>query len=171
MVDIAKKSSVVLVGMPGAGKSTLGVLLAKAMAKEFVDTDLVIQTKMGQTLQQILQERGYLGLREIEGNVLCQCNYPNHVVATGGSAVYSAEGMEHIKRFGLVVFLDVPLEELKRRIHNYETRGIAMRPEQSFQSLYDERRKLYLHYADQVLDCASLTQEQCLEKIQELQQS
>ena len=134
------KHSVILVGMPGAGKSTLGVMLAKNLAKEFVDTDLLIQTRAGKCLQTLLDDEGYLALRQLEEEVLIDCDFSNHVVATGGSAVYSAAGMVSLRTSGLVVFLDVPLAELRRRIHDYDTRGIARRPGQSFESLFSERK-------------------------------
>ncbi len=162
------KRSVILVGMPGAGKSTLGVMLAKALAKEFVDTDLLIQTRAGQCLQTLLDEEGYLALRQLEEEVLIDCDFSNHVVATGGSAVYSAAGMVSLRGYGRVVFLDVPLDELRSRIHDYDRRGIARRPGQSFESLFDERKSLYLHFSDLVVKCAGKTQEQLLDELVEL---
>ncbi|MFL0795906.1 MAG: shikimate kinase [Cellvibrionaceae bacterium] len=147
------KGSVTLVGMPGAGKSTIGVQLAKELAKDFVDTDVLIQVREGKPLQQIMDETDYLNLRRIEAEVLQETDLPNHVIATGGSAVYSHEGMAHLQTYGPVVFLDASLDELRRRIHNYEDRGIARRPDQTFEELFDERRALYLKYADITVDC------------------
>jgi len=166
MIDSDK--SIILVGMPGAGKSTLGILLAKELAKDFVDTDVLIQLREGKCLQTILDERDYLNLRDIEEQVLLSTHLPNHVIATGGSAVYSEAGMLHLKKYGPVIFLDVDLDELKKRIHNYETRGIAMHPGQSFQSLFDERRTLYLKYADNVIDCQGKSQDVLLNQIAEI---
>ena len=166
MIDSDK--SIILVGMPGAGKSTLGILLAKELAKDFVDTDVLIQLREGKCLQTILDERDYLNLRDIEEQVLLSTHLPNHVIATGGSAVYSEAGMLHLKKYGPVIFLDVALDELKQRIHNYETRGIAMHPGQSFQNLFDERRTLYLKYADNVIDCQGKSQEALLNQIAEI---
>lgn len=163
MIDGEK--SIILVGMPGAGKSTLGILLAKELAKDFVDTDVLIQLKEGKCLQTILDERDYLNLRDIEEQVLLNTHLTNHVIATGGSAVYSEAGMLHLKKYGPVIFLDVALDELKQRIHNYETRGIAMHPGQSFQDLFDERRTLYLKYADIVIDCQGKNQDELLNQI------
>ncbi len=154
--------SVILVGMPGAGKSTLGVMLAKELAKDFVDTDLLIQLRAGQTLQAVLDQQGYQALRDLEEETLLQCNFTNHIVATGGSAVYSEKGMAHLKSYGTVVYLDVALGELNRRISNYETRGIARRPDQSFEDLFAERKALYERYADIVVDCNGLDQTQAL---------
>ncbi|GAB3095742.1 shikimate kinase [Aestuariicella hydrocarbonica] len=154
--------SIILVGMPGAGKSTLGVMLAKALAKDFVDTDLLIQLRSHATLQQVLDEQGYLALRQLEEDTLLSCDFDNHIVATGGSAVYSAKGMDHLKTYGPVVYLDVALDELRRRIHDYDSRGIAKRPGQSFESLFEERRQLYRQYADITVNCAGLSQEDAM---------
>lgn len=160
-----RRNSVILVGMPGAGKSTLGVMLAKKLAKDFVDTDLLIQLRAQRTLQQILDAEGYLALRQLEEETLLDCDFANHVVATGGSAVYSDKGMRHLKSYGPVVYLDVELAELRRRIHDYDSRGIAKRPEQSFESLFEERRQLYRQYADITVSCDGLTQEEALESV------
>lgn len=157
-----EKGSIILVGMPGAGKSSLGVMLAKELAKDFVDTDLLLQLRAGKTLQDILDEQGYQALRSLEQETLLQCNFTNHIVATGGSAVYSEKGMAHLSSYGTVVYLDVGLDELNRRISNYETRGIARRPEQSFEDLFTERQALYQRYADLIVDCNGLDQSQAL---------
>ena len=157
--------SVVLIGMPGAGKSTLGVLLAKELALDFVDTDVLIQLREGKTLQDIMNESDYLNLRRIEGEVIAAAELPNHVIATGGSAVYSEEGMRNLKRFGPIVFLDCSAEELRRRIHNYESRGIAKAPGQSFAQLFAERQALYRQYADITVGCDGRDLQQVLEQV------
>lgn len=159
--------SVILIGMPGAGKSTIGVLLAKELAKDFIDTDVLIQVREGKTLQDIMDESDYLNLRRIEEEVLLETHLPNHVIATGGSVVYGDVGMQHLKTYGPVVFLSVSLAELTRRIHNYESRGIARRPDQSFQEVFDERNALYRHYADIVVECDGLSMGQVLEQVQD----
>ncbi|MDX1695837.1 MAG: shikimate kinase [Ketobacteraceae bacterium] len=148
-----EKRSVILIGMPGAGKSTLGILLAKELGLDFLDTDVAIQVKEGATLQDILESRGYLELRAVEEAVLLETDCHGKVIATGGSAVYSEKGMDYLKSCGPVVYLEVPLSELRRRIHNYETRGIARRPDQSFDSLFEERAALYRQYADITIHC------------------
>lgn len=158
---------VVFIGMPGAGKSTLGVQFAKQTARDFVDTDVLIQVRENKTLQQIMDESGYMKLREIEEQVLQLLQSDHCVIATGGSAVYSRAGMAALKRLGPVVFLDVDLVELRNRIHNYEDRGIARRADQSFEDLFEERRALYLQYADVIIDCNSKTPEQILEELQQ----
>ncbi|MCG8669887.1 MAG: shikimate kinase [Pseudomonadales bacterium] len=147
------RESLILIGMPGAGKSTLGILLAKELGLDFLDTDVAIQVKEGDTLQHILETRGYLELRAVEEAVLLETDCHQKVIATGGSAVYSQKGMEYLKSCGPVVYLEVPLDELRRRIHNYETRGIARRPDQSFAELFEERAALYRQYADITVRC------------------
>ena len=160
-----KYKSVVLIGMPGAGKSTLGVLLAKELALDFVDTDMLIQLREGRTLQEIIDETDYLNLRRIEGEVIADADLPNHVIATGGSVVYSDEGMRNLRRFGPTVFLNCSAEELRRRIHNYESRGIAKAPGQSFAELFAERQALYRKYADITVDCDSRNMQQVLDQV------
>ena len=147
------RQSVILIGMPGAGKSTLGILLAKELGLDFLDTDVAIQVKEQQALQDILESRGYLELRAVEEAVLLETDCHQKVIATGGSAVYSEKGMDYLKSCGPVVYLEVPLDELRRRIHNYETRGIARRPDQSFAELFEERAALYRKYADITVTC------------------
>jgi shikimate kinase len=164
-LPIHLQDSLILIGMPGAGKSTVGLLLAKTLAKDFVDTDLLIQLQQGKTLDDILREQGYLKLREYEEDVLVSACYTNHIIATGGSAVYSEKGMKHLKQFGPIVFLDVDQAELEKRIHNMDTRGIARHPSQSFTELFNERRELYLRYADVVIDGNHKTQDELVDEI------
>lgn len=158
-------SCLILIGMPGAGKSTLGVQLAKETARDFVDTDVAIQLREEKTLQAIIDESDYLKLRRIEEEVLLSLNISNHVIATGGSAVYSERGMLKLKTLGPVIFLDVKLDELRRRIDNYDHRGIARRPDQSFEDLYEERSALYKKYADIVIDCGEKNQQVLLREL------
>lgn len=150
---MANYSNIVLIGMPGAGKSTLGVVLAKTLGMDFVDTDITIQQREGTTLQQIMDDTDYLNLRRIESEVLQDLYLSNTVIATGGSAVYSDAAMHHLKSRGVCIYLEASLEELTRRIHNYESRGIARAPDQTFQQVFDERCALYKHYADITLNC------------------
>ncbi len=157
--------SLILIGMPGAGKSTLGLLLAKNLAKDFVDTDLLIQLEHRKTLQEILHQQGYQALRDIEEQVLLNAHYPNHIIATGGSAVYSEAGMRHLKQFGPIVFLDADIDVLEGRINNMDSRGIARPAGQSFADVYAERRPLYQRYADIVIDCNNKTQEQLIDEV------
>jgi len=151
--------------MPGAGKSTVGVILAKQTSRHFVDTDLLIQTSQKRTLQDIIDIDGYTVLRKIEEDVLLGLSVQNHVIATGGSAVYSERAMAKLKSSGLVIFLDVDLPALVLRIPDLRTRGIAKRPDQDFTDLFYERLTLYRKYADTTIKCAGLTQEEVCARI------
>lgn len=146
--------NVILIGMPGAGKSTVGVLLAKRLGYDFVDTDVLIQLRQGELLQDTLDAHGYLALRAIEEQVLLGLDVSDTVIATGGSAVYSERAMTHLARSGTVVYLAAELDELTRRIHDYETRGIARRPGQDLGALFAERTRLYRRYAQLTVDAA-----------------
>jgi len=154
-----KKSNIVLIGMPGSGKSTVGIILAKMTARNFIDTDILIQLREGSPLQDIVNSEGPMALRKVEEQVLLSVHCKNHVIATGGSAAYSEAAMSQLKKDGIVVFLHAELKTLKARIHNYETRGLAKRPDQTFQDLFNERRALYLRYADVIIESDNLTQE------------
>ena len=158
-------SNIILIGMPGAGKSTIGVILAKLTSRDFVDTDVRIQTLYKRTLQDIVDTDGYTVLRNIEGKVLRELSVHDCVVATGGSAVYSDEAMAHLRSDGLVVFLDMDLATLESRIHDYSTRGLAKRPDQDFSDLFSERAALYRKYADVTITCTGLTQEEICARI------
>jgi shikimate kinase len=160
----SEANSIVLIGMPGAGKSTVGILLAKELGMGFVDTDVAIQVRKGKTLQEILETSDYLNLRAIEEQVLLSEKIDGKVVATGGSAVYSEAGMARLKDCATVVFLDVPLQELEKRISNFDSRGIARKPNQSFESLFEERRELYKKYANISVNCYQQSLQQTLEK-------
>ncbi|WP_373084536.1 shikimate kinase [Zhongshania sp.] len=142
---------IVLIGMPGAGKSTIGTGLAQRHGLPLVDTDRLIEREEGQSLQAILDQRGYLALRSIEERVLLANNFTGKVVATGGSAVYSTAAMAHLKCFGPCVFLDIPLAEITARVQNLESRGIAGPPGLSLADVYAERLPLYRQYADIVV--------------------
>jgi shikimate kinase len=158
--------------MPGAGKSTIGVLLAKESARDFIDTDVLIQVRESRTLQQIMDESGYLRLRQIEEEVLLNLDLHGHIIATGGSAVYSDKAMARLKQQSLVIFLDASLNQLRQRIHNYHARGIACRPGQSFEALFIERERLYRHYADRIVNCDNKLPEEVLrELVKDLQES
>jgi shikimate kinase len=155
--------------MPGSGKSTVGVILAKQIALGFIDTDVIIQTSEGRSLQDIVDRDGCMALRRIEEKTLLGISLRNHVIATGGSAVYSEAAMIHLKSNGVVVFLDLDLPTLKTRIHDFETRGLAKSPGQSLDDLYLERSPLYKKYADLVVECGNLSHEGvCARIIEEL---
>lgn len=164
---INKKSNIVLIGMPGSGKSTVGVILAKNLGMEFLDSDILIQSEEGKTLQEIVNNDGHMALRQIEERVLTNINCSNTVIATGGSAAYSHKAMTHLSQEGTIVFLHADLQTLRERIHNYDTRGLAKRPDQSFQDLFDERFTLYNKYMDIKVDCAGIGQETTCDTILE----
>ena len=157
--------NIILIGMPGAGKSTIGVLLAKSMLMDFVDTDLIIQKITGNALCDIINEKGIDEFISIENNVICNEEFVNSVVATGGSAVYGKEAMEKLKANGTIVYLKVNADELYNRIKNIHTRGIAMKDGQTLDSLYNERAPLYEKYADITIECGGLSPEECVDLI------
>ncbi len=157
--------NIILVGMPGAGKSTIGVLLAKRIAFSFIDSDVNIQLKTGESLQETMDRDGYIRLREIEEEVLVELNVENSVVSTGGSAVYGDKAMINLKKDGIVIFIKASLQELKCRVTNYENRGIARRPDQSFQELFDERDLLYNRYSDISVNSVKGQQDEMVEEI------
>ncbi len=148
-------TNLVLIGMPGAGKSTVGVLLAKASTRDFIDTDVLIQSHAGRSLQEIVDREGHLALRALEERVLLDLNITRHVIATGGSAPYSHAAMDRLKQNGIVIFLWVDQNTLLQRIGDFSGRGLAKRPDQSFQELYAEREALYERYADVTVDAAA----------------
>lgn len=159
------KTNIVLIGMPGSGKSTVGILLAKAAGLAFIDTDVLIQTDTRQTLQQIIDRQGYQELRAVEERVILNLDVDHHVIATGGSAVYSAAAMDHLGQRSWLVLLDVALDTLVARVGDFSQRGIARRQDQSFAELLEERRSLYRCYADLVIDCDGRSQEDVVRSI------
>ena len=160
--------NVVLIGMPGCGKSTIGVLLAKALMLDFVDTDLLIQKKYSKTLSEIINSEGLEAFKEKENSVLSEISFENSIIATGGSAVYSESGMENLKKGATVVYLKLSPAEIKSRIKNIKTRGIVMGKGVTIDSLYLERAPLYEKYADFVLDCEGLDVEGCVNALSEI---
>ncbi|WP_297791378.1 shikimate kinase [uncultured Marinobacter sp.] len=158
-------TNIIMTGMPGSGKSTVGVLLAKRLGLGFVDTDLLIQQHAGCTLQDIVDNEGYQALRAVEEGVLLRLNVERHVISTGGSAVYSAKAMNHLKGNGVVVFLDIPLDLVIKRIGDYSLRGISRRPDQSLDELFEERFELYSLHADITVSCAGRDQDEVCEAV------
>ena len=151
-LNSSKVNNIILIGMPGSGKSTVGVQLAKHLGLNFIDTDLLIQARQGQKLQTILDQKGYLALREIEAQELLRLSLDGDLVATGGSAVYSEKAMNHLKQQGTIVYLRVDFEEIQKRIQNEGSRGIARPADQSLESVYLERTGLYEKFADITID-------------------
>ncbi|MDR2549807.1 MAG: shikimate kinase [Desulfobulbus sp.] len=153
------KTNLTLIGMPGAGKSTVGIILAKNLSLGFIDTDVLIQINQQKSLQQILDASGHLALRAIEEAEICKLNLSRHVIATGGSAAYSHKAMTHLQGISLIVFLEVSFAEIERRIRNFATRGIAKTKHQTFRELFDERQALYRRHAELTIACDGLDQE------------
>jgi shikimate kinase len=149
-------NNLALIGMPGAGKSTLGVLLAKRTARSFLDTDLLIQETECAPLQQIIEERGVEFFRSVEERIVLGLDCSSCVIATGGSVVYSQAAMEHLGRLGQRIYLDVPFAELERRLGDLDKRGVIREPGQDLENLLAERRALYERWADIRVDCGEL---------------
>ena len=145
-------NNITLRGMPGAGKSTIGVVLAKVLGYQFLDSDLLIQKQEKRRLSEIIEEEGYIGFQEVENRVNASIEADKTVIATGGSVVYCEEAMEHLKSIGTVVYLKLSLNALSKRLGNLKGRGVLLREGQTLTDLYDERTPLYERYADIVID-------------------
>ncbi len=159
--------NIILIGMPGAGKSTIGVLLAKALGKAFVDTDLLIQAKEGRLLQEIINEQGINRFLEIEAGVILGLEADNTIIATGGSAIYSDKAIAHLKENGVVVYLKLTYEAIEQRINNMASRGIVIGQGQSLFDLYRERVPKYERQSDLVLDCSGQSIEESVQSAKE----
>lgn len=159
--------NIVLIGMPGCGKSTVGVLLAKSMLFDFTDTDLIIQNTYNTPLCEIINKYGIDEFKKIENEVLYKIKTDNCVIATGGSAVYGEDAMANLKSGGITVYLKLSPNEIKRRINNIKTRGIVMQKGETLEQLYEKRAPLYEKYADITINCENLTAEECVNKITE----
>jgi shikimate kinase len=151
--------NIILIGMPGAGKSTVGVLLAKRLGYQFVDTDLLLQTRHHCRLQQIIAREGLAAFKQIEEDVMCSLATVHSVVATGGSAVYSERAMDHLRQLGQLVFIDIPLDELLTRVNDMDNRGLVIGPDETYEHLYYERQPLYTKYAEVTIAGSGLTVE------------
>ncbi|MFA4876999.1 MAG: shikimate kinase [Methanoregula sp.] len=147
--------NIIIIGLPGAGKSTLGVILAKTIGWKFLDTDLVIQQATGRLLQEIIDTDGIDAFKQLEEQAILSLDCHDTVIATGGSVVYSEKAMEHLKAGGVVVWLDISLKVMRRRLRNIKTRGIVLAPGESLAGLYNERLPLYRKYADITVDCSA----------------
>ncbi len=146
------KTNIVFIGMPGCGKSTVGVILAKVLKKRFIDCDLVIQERTGKLLREIIDQEGIDGFNAVEDRINASLEAENAVIATGGSAVYGANAMSHLREIGLVVYLRLSYDRIASRLGNLEARGVVHRPGQTLRDLYEERTCLYEKYADIVID-------------------
>ncbi|MBR5731614.1 MAG: shikimate kinase [Firmicutes bacterium] len=152
----AKKTNIVLIGMPGSGKSTVGRILSKRTGMSQVDTDVLIERSENMKLQDIINSRGLERFAEIEEAVLMGLDLENYIVSTGGSAVYYPRAMEELKKSSTIVYLKTPISKLLSNIRNMDTRGISVKPGQTFEDLYNERCPLYEKYADVIVDTEGL---------------
>ena len=160
--------NIVLIGMPGVGKSTVGVILAKRLGYSFLDTDIYIQTREGQSLQEIIADRGAADFCDLEEQHLLTIALKTHVIATGGSVVYSHKAMQHLRRDGFVVHLDLNCAKLKKRLDDIEQRGVVIAPGQDIDGLYAERDLLYRKYADVTVETDDLAPDQVVQLIYEI---
>lgn len=147
------KSNIILIGMPGCGKSTVGVVLAKRLGMSFVDSDLIIQERYGKLLHELIEEHGVEGFWSIENEVNAALDLQKSVIATGGSAIYGKEAMDHLGKIGTVVYLKLPYEEVADRLGDLNARGVTLKPGQDLESLYEERTPMYEKYAHITVEC------------------
>ena len=157
--------NIVLIGMPGCGKSTCGVLVAKALCLGFVDTDLVIQRNEGAPLQEILDRKGNAYFAAAEESAVCGEAFSDAVIATGGSVVYSDKAMRHLKENGIVVYLKISFDTMIRRIVNIESRGIVLKQGETMEDMFRQRVALYETYADRVIECDGADIEKTVSKV------
>lgn len=158
--------NIVLIGMPGCGKSTVGVLLAKRLGMSFVDTDLLIQERTGELLQETIDSKGDEVLLAVEQDVIRGLDCDSAVISTGGSAVYSKSGMHNLKSGSVTVYIRITLETVQQRINNLDTRGVVGAKNRPISEIYEERARLYEHYADIAVDSDSLTIEQAVDAVE-----
>ena len=149
-----RRENIVLIGMPGAGKSTVGVVLAKQLGCRFVDSDLVSQDKYGKLRHELIEEHGVEGFWKIENDVNASLMLEGSVIATGGSVIYGKEAMEHLRRIGTVVYLKLPYKEVAERLGDLNARGVTLMPGQTLKDLYEERTPLYEKYAHVTVECS-----------------
>lgn len=159
------KSNIILIGMPGCGKSTCGVLAAKALLKNFFDTDLLLQGLEQERLQNIIDKKGIEYFLDAEENAILSLDINATVIATGGSVIYSEKAMEHLRSMGKVIFLNLSYETMVKRINNITTRGVVLKSGTTLEDMYNERLPLYQKYADKVINCDENTVEQTVEGI------
>jgi shikimate kinase len=160
-----QKSNIALIGMPGCGKSTVGVLLAKRLGRYFLDTDVLIQAVEGRTLREIIDTRGMDGFRGVERMHIECVDVKNAVIATGGSVVYYASAMRALKTDAVTVYLKITLEELTRRLGDLNERGVVLEPGQTLSQLYEKRTPLYEQWADRTVDLTGLNHDQAVDAI------
>lgn len=162
------KNNIVLIGMPGAGKSTVGVVAAKRLGYRFVDSDLLIQERYGKLLHELIEEHGVEGFWQIENDVNASLNEERAVIATGGSAIYGSEAMEHLRSIGKVVYLKLSYDKIAERLGDLNARGVTLHPGQTLLDLYEERVPLYEKYAHVIVDCTGKALRQLAEEVAEV---
>jgi len=162
------QDNIVLIGMPGAGKSTVGVLLAKVLKMPFIDTDLLIQSNCNRLLQEIIDTDGFEKFLNIEENIILGLDLKNHLISTGGSVIYRNTSMEMLKKSGIVIYLKIEYTDMIKRIKNIQTRGIAMGNCKNLKCLFEERAPLYQKYADITVECTGRHVEDVLIEIRDL---
>lgn len=160
-----KKDNIVLIGMPGSGKSTIGVVLAKKLGYDFVDSDLVIQGRYKKTLEQLIDEYGDAGFIKLENDVNESLDYDNAVIATGGSAVYGSSAMKHLKEIGTVVYLRVSEMDLNERLGSLKERGVVSNGKTTVKEIFEDRKALYEKYADITVDLEGKTLRESVEEL------
>ena len=148
--------NIILIGMPGCGKSTVGVVLAKAANMDFIDSDLVIQRRMGCKLSALIDAHGDEGFRAIENRINAELEAESSVIATGGSVIYGEDAMRHLKEIGTVVYLKLSYEGIEERLGDLHARGVTIKPGWTLRDLYNERCPMYEKWADVVVDCEQL---------------
>ncbi|NMB44652.1 MAG: shikimate kinase [Clostridiales bacterium] len=158
-------NNIVLIGMPGVGKSTIGVILAKVMGYEFIDSDLLIQAQEKCLLKDIIEEKGLEGFIKIENQVNSEIETSKTVIATGGSVIYGKEAMEHLDKIGTIVYISLSLDKLQNRLGNMKQRGVVLKDGQTLKSLYEERCPLYEEYADIIINSDGKSVEEVLTSI------
>lgn len=165
---LIRMDNIVLIGMPGSGKSTVGVVLAKSLGYRFLDSDLVIQEREGKKLHEIISAKGLAGFKQVEEEANASIVAEHTVIATGGSVVYGQKAMEHLKNIGKVVYLKLPYEEIEHRLGDLNERGVAVEKEQTLRDLYEERIPLYEKYADITISCFHKEIRQIIAEISEI---
>ena len=157
--------NIILIGMPGVGKSTIGVILAKVMSWNFMDTDVLVQTQEERSLQEIIRKEGLKAFCDIEERYIISLSCKKTIIATGGSVVYSKKAMDFLCSSGILILLSLPLDLLEKRLTDFSTRGVVMQPDQSLRELFHERMPLYRKYADITIDCSRKNHEVVLSEI------
>ena len=155
--------NIILIGMPSSGKSTVGVIIAKHLGKSFVDTDVILQTQQNRKLQDIINTDGIDKFLEIEENTILSLELSNTVIATGGSAVYSEKAMKHLKANGTVIYLDINMKTVTKRLKNIKTRGVVLSPGQTLEQIYQKRKPLYEKYADIIIESSENSIDETIE--------